>query len=133
DGIRDRNVTGVQTCALPIWNIPLPFVNSSLYFIAYRLCFLLFLLFVPFRCRSRPFLWFPLFRSFRFVPFPFLSFPLFPLFRYRSRLFRLFPLSGRVRLSGRGFPVPNQPPKRCNFPFQVPNCLQDVPKYPCQT
>src|SRR5699024_9868297 len=83
DGIRDRNVTGVQTCALPIWNIPLPFVNSSLYFIAYRLCFLLFLLFVPFRCRSRPFLWFPLFRSFRFVPFPFLSFPLFPLFRYR--------------------------------------------------
>src|SRR5437868_14837207 len=22
DGIRDRNVTGVQTCALPIWNMP---------------------------------------------------------------------------------------------------------------
>src|SRR5699024_12012759 len=22
DGIRDRNVTGVQTCALPIWNCP---------------------------------------------------------------------------------------------------------------
>src|SRR5207249_7703123 len=24
DGIRDRNVTGVQTCALPIWNGLLP-------------------------------------------------------------------------------------------------------------
>src|SRR5699024_230415 len=23
DGIRDRNVTGVQTCALPIWPVPL--------------------------------------------------------------------------------------------------------------
>src|SRR5437868_15057146 len=22
DGIRDRNVTGVQTCALPIWEVP---------------------------------------------------------------------------------------------------------------
>src|SRR5699024_502045 len=24
DGIRDRNVTGVQTCALPIWTVPDP-------------------------------------------------------------------------------------------------------------
>src|SRR5699024_11510181 len=30
DGIRDRNVTGVQTCALPIWVVPGPGVRGDL-------------------------------------------------------------------------------------------------------
>src|SRR5699024_12205445 len=30
DGIRDRNVTGVQTCALPIWHQPVPVVGKWL-------------------------------------------------------------------------------------------------------
>src|SRR5699024_11853602 len=29
DGIRDRNVTGVQTCALPILNGALPFMSQA--------------------------------------------------------------------------------------------------------
>src|SRR5699024_3945398 len=29
DGIRDRNVTGVQTCALPIWNIVTSGINDT--------------------------------------------------------------------------------------------------------
>src|SRR5437868_15381394 len=30
DGIRDRNVTGVQTCALPIWTFHMPISVSDL-------------------------------------------------------------------------------------------------------
>src|SRR5207249_7493179 len=29
DGIRDRNVTGVQTCALPIWRRPAPLSSAA--------------------------------------------------------------------------------------------------------
>src|SRR5699024_11832536 len=29
DGIRDRNVTGVQTCALPIYENPVPLAGAS--------------------------------------------------------------------------------------------------------
>src|SRR5256885_5501174 len=29
DGIRDYKVTGVQTCALPIWNLPVYFFNED--------------------------------------------------------------------------------------------------------
>src|SRR5690606_15556654 len=31
DGIRDFHVTGVQTCALPIWDIAMVFQNYALY------------------------------------------------------------------------------------------------------
>src|SRR5699024_1985139 len=34
DGIRDRNVTGVQTCALPIWRKKMMIVTAVLFFIA---------------------------------------------------------------------------------------------------
>src|SRR5207249_5307552 len=30
DGIRDRNVTGVQTCALPIWSVVEPYLVPTI-------------------------------------------------------------------------------------------------------
>src|SRR5437868_12891943 len=45
DGIRDRNVTGVQTCALPIWSYAGVLKDDGLSYMAYveQLTFLLFL------------------------------------------------------------------------------------------
>src|SRR5699024_12206110 len=36
DGIRDRNVTGVQTCALPISLLPTDVIREWIYFISHK-------------------------------------------------------------------------------------------------